>query len=146
MKASLAFKHRLTRKITCRKPPLFLSLTKGCTSRHGKLFIGRPCKKRAEDLLKLDRHQLKLTAAILTGHAPVRGHLRTMSLFDGDPSCRLCGLETQTLQHLVCCCEALSGQRYNVLGELTIEPNVIRTVTVKDLCLFIGNTGLYKLC
>jgi hypothetical protein len=27
--------------------------------RHGKLFIGRPCKKRADDLLKLGRHQLK---------------------------------------------------------------------------------------
>jgi hypothetical protein len=29
----------------------------GC--RHGKLFIGRPCKKRAYDLLKVGRHQLK---------------------------------------------------------------------------------------
>ena len=27
--------------------------------RHGKLFIGGPCKKRADDLLKLRRHQLK---------------------------------------------------------------------------------------
>ena len=27
--------------------------------RHGKLFIDRPCKKRADDLLKLRRHQLK---------------------------------------------------------------------------------------
>jgi hypothetical protein len=27
--------------------------------RHGKLSIGRPCKKRADDLLKLSRHQLK---------------------------------------------------------------------------------------
>ena len=48
----------------------------GC--RHGKLFIGRTCKKRADDLLKLDRHQLKLIAAIPTGHAPVRGHLRAI--------------------------------------------------------------------
>jgi hypothetical protein len=45
----------------------------GC--KHGKLFIGRPCKKRADDLLKLDRHQLKMAVAILTGHAPVRRHL-----------------------------------------------------------------------
>jgi len=34
--------------------------------RHGKLFIGRPCKKRADDLLKLSRHQLKMVVAILT--------------------------------------------------------------------------------
>jgi len=55
--------------------------------RHGKLFIGRPCKKIADDLLKLSRHQLKTVAAILTGHAPVRRHLYIMGLFDGDPTC-----------------------------------------------------------
>ena len=48
----------------------------GC--KHGKLFICRTCKKRADDLLKLDRHQLKLIAGILTGHDPVRVHLRTV--------------------------------------------------------------------
>jgi hypothetical protein len=57
--------------------------------RHGKLFIGRPCKKRADDLLKLNTLQLKIVA-ILTGHAPVRGHLNIMGLFDGDPTCRVC--------------------------------------------------------
>jgi hypothetical protein len=63
----------------------------GC--RHGKLFIGRPCNKRADDLLKLGRHELKMAVAILTGHATVRGHLRTMGLFNGDPSCRICRLK-----------------------------------------------------
>jgi hypothetical protein len=57
--------------------------------RHGKLFIGRPCKKRADDLLKLSRHQLRMIVAILTGHAAVRGHLHIMGLFEGDPTCRL---------------------------------------------------------
>ena len=45
--------------------------------KHGKLFIGRTCKKRADDQLKLDGHQLRLIAATLTGHAPVRCHLCT---------------------------------------------------------------------
>ena len=57
---------------------------------HGKLFMGKPCKERADDLLKLSRHQIKMVVAILTGHAPVRGHLYTMGLFDGDPTCRFC--------------------------------------------------------
>jgi hypothetical protein len=51
--------------------------------RHGKHFIGKPCKKRADEQLKLGRHQLKMAVAILTGHAAVRGHLRTMGLFYG---------------------------------------------------------------
>jgi hypothetical protein len=36
----------------------------GC--RHSKLFISRLCKKRVDDLLKLNRHQLKLAVAFLT--------------------------------------------------------------------------------
>ena len=40
--------------------------------RHDKLFIGRPCKKRADNLLKLSRPQLKVIVAILMGHAPMR--------------------------------------------------------------------------
>ena len=120
------------------------NVTKLCICKHGKLFIGRTCKKRADDLLKLDRHQLKLIAAILTGHAPVRGHLRTIGLCDRDPSCRFCGLETETVQHLVCCCEASSHQRYNVFEELTIEPNVIHTATVT--CVSLSVTQGYLNC
>jgi hypothetical protein len=113
----------------------------GC--KHGKLFIGRPCKKRDDDLLKLDRHQLKLAVAILTGHASVRGHLRIIGLFDGDPSCRSCGMETETVQHLVCCCEALSRQRYNVFGVMFLEPKDLSTATVRDLCASSSETQGY---
>jgi hypothetical protein len=45
-----------------------------------------------------------------------------------------------------CCCEALARQRYKRFWELTTEPNVIHTATVKDLSLFITHTGLSKLC
>ena len=94
----------------------------GC--RHGKLFIGRPCKKRANGLLKLGRHQLKMAVAILIGHAPVRGHLRIMGLISGDPSCRFCKMETETLQHITCCCEVLAHQCYNIFENPFVEPNI----------------------
>ena len=114
--------------------------------RHGKLFVGRPCKKRADDLLKLSKHQLKMLVVIFTGHAPVRGHLYIMGLFDGDPTCRFCRMETETVQHIICCCEALARECYNVFGKLIIEPKDIRTASVRDLCLFIRGTGLLSLC
>jgi hypothetical protein len=72
--------------------------------RHGNRFIGRPCKRRAEDLLKLSRLQLKMAVAVLTGHASVRRHLHIMGLFDGDLTCRFCRRETETVQHIICCC------------------------------------------
>jgi ribonuclease HI len=78
--------------------------------RHGKLFIGRPCTRRAEDLLKLSKHQLKMAVAILTEHVPVRRHLYIMDLFDGDPTCRFCRMKTEAGDHITCCCEVLACQ------------------------------------
>ena len=60
----------------------------------------------SDDLLKLSRQKLKMVTAIYTGHAPVRGHLYIMGLFDGDPVCRFRGMEAETVQHIICCCEA----------------------------------------
>ena len=80
-----------------------------------------------------------------TGHDPVRGRLYTVGLFDGDPICRFCGMETETVQH-ICCCEALVRQRYNVFGRPTVEPKDISTASIRDLCLFIRGAGLLWLC
>jgi hypothetical protein len=114
--------------------------------RQGKLFIGRSCKKRADVLLKLSRHKLKMVVAILTGHDPLKRHLNIMGLFKGDPTCRFCRKETETVQHIICCCEALARQRYNVFGDPFVEPKDISTGSVRDLCLFIRGTGLLNLC
>jgi hypothetical protein len=113
--------------------------------RYGKLFRGKPRKKRADDLLKLSRHILRLTVAIFMGHVPVRGHLYTMGLFDGDPTCRFCRKETETVQHIICCCEALARQRYNVFGNLFVERKEISKASVRHLCLYIKGTGLLNL-
>jgi hypothetical protein len=113
--------------------------------RHGKLFIGKPCKKRADDLLKLRRHLLRMTVAIFMRHAPVRGHLYTMGLFDGDPTRRFCRKETETVQHITYCWEALAPQWYSVFGNLIVAPKDISTASIMDLCLYIKGTGLLNL-
>jgi hypothetical protein len=85
--------------------------------RHGKLFIGRPCKKRADDLRRLSRPQLKMVVAILTGHAPVRRHLNIMGLFDGDKPADSAGsrlkqcsiLSAAARRWLVCAITSLGG-------------------------------------
>jgi hypothetical protein len=65
-----------------------------------------------------------------------------MGLFEGNPACRFCRKETETVQHIICCCEALAHQPYNVFGNLFVEPKDISTASVRDLCLFIRGTGL----
>jgi hypothetical protein len=110
--------------------------------KNSKLFISGPCKKRAEDLFKLSRHQIRLVVAFLTDHAPVRKHLNIMELFDGDPTCRFCRLDTETVHHIICCCEALACQHYKFFGKLFVEPKDISMASLKDLCLFVRGTGL----
>ena len=95
----------------------------------------------ALNLLKLSRPQLKMIVAILMGHAPVRKHLYVMVPFDGDPTCRFCRMEAETVQHIICCCKALAHQRYNVFGRLIAEPKDMSTTSVKDPCLFIKVQG-----
>jgi hypothetical protein len=68
-----------------------------------------------------------------------------MGLIDGDPTCTFCGKETEKVQHIICCCEALAHQHYNVFGSLEVEPTDIRTASVRDLCLLIRGTGLQTL-
>jgi hypothetical protein len=87
-----------------------------------------------------------MVVAILTGHVPVRRHLYIMGLFNGDPTCRFCRMETETVQHIIRCCEVLARQRYNVFGRLIAEPKDISIASVTDLCLFIRGRGLLKLC
>jgi len=87
-----------------------------------------------------------MAVAILTGHAPVRGHLYIMGLFHGDPTCRFCRMENEIVQHTICCCEALYRQRYNVFGKQIVEPRDISTASVRDLGLFIRGIGLLYLC
>jgi hypothetical protein len=113
---------------------------------YGKLFISRPCKKIAEDLLKLGRHQLRMVVAVLTGHASVRKHLNIMGLLDGDPTCRFCRMETETAYHIICCCEVLAHQHYNFFGKLFAEPKDISTASLKDPCLLVRDTELINLC
>jgi len=60
-----------------------------------------------------------------------------MGLFDGDPICRFCGMETETVQHILCCCKMLARQCYFVFRRLNVEPKDISTASVRDLCLFI---------
>ena len=69
-----------------------------------------------------------------------------MGLFDGDPIHRFCGMETEKVQHIICCCVALVRQRYNVFGRPTVEPKDISTASIRDLCLFTRGAGLLRLC
>jgi hypothetical protein len=68
-----------------------------------------------------------------------------MGLFEGDPVCRFCGQEAETVQHIICRCEAMARRRFNVFRDSVVEPKVIQVATVRDLCLFIRGIMLLNL-
>jgi hypothetical protein len=70
----------------------------------------------------------------------------TISIFTDLRSVHFCRMETERVQHIICCCETLGLQRYNVFGKLIAEPKDISTASVKDLCLFIRDRRLLNLC
>jgi len=86
-----------------------------------------------------------MVVAIFTGHVPVRGHLYIMGLFDEDPTCRFCRMETETVQHIICCYEALALQHYNVFGKLIAEQRDMSTASVRDLSLLVRGIELLSL-
>jgi hypothetical protein len=69
-----------------------------------------------------------------------------MGLFDGNPDCRFCKVETETVYHIICCCEVLVHQHYNFFGKFFTEPKYISMALLKDLCHFAKDTGLMSMC
>jgi hypothetical protein len=96
--------------------------------------------------LNLSRHQLRTAVAFLTGRTPVKKHLNGGDLFGGKPDCRFSKMETETMYHIICCCEPLARQCYNFFGKFCVEPEDISTASLEDVSLFVRDTGLMSLC
>jgi hypothetical protein len=58
--------------------------------------------------------------------------LYTVGLFDREPSCKFCRKETESVLHIICGCETLACQCYNVFGNPLVETKDISTVSVRD--------------
>jgi hypothetical protein len=52
-------------------------------------------------------------------------------------------METETVQHLVCRCEVLSRQRYNVFGVMFLEPKDLKVQPQSQTCASSPETQGY---
>ncbi|GBP96279.1 hypothetical protein EVAR_101634_1 [Eumeta japonica] len=69
--------------------------------------------RRAEFALKLDRKNHKTAGRALTGHYTCNKHLHRMEL-SGTGTCRFCGMEEASMEHLIADCLALGHKRYRI--------------------------------
>ncbi|GBP96273.1 hypothetical protein EVAR_101639_1 [Eumeta japonica] len=86
---------------------------------HLKKFLSFDAR-RAEFALKLDRKNLRLLVGALTGHYTCNKHLHRMEL-SGTGTCRFCGMEEASMEHLIADCLALGHKRYRIQNAYTIE-------------------------
>lgn len=108
--------------------------------RQAKEICGLCPRKRAKELLYPDRNNLRKAIGLLSGHCLNR-HLHLIGVCD-DPICRICRKELETVKHVLCECEALSGVRFKYLDAHFIQASDISGIPIKVLLKFISATGL----
>ena len=100
-----------------------------------KRFI-QPNSKKRRNLLRLNKKDLSTITGLFTGHCPTRYHLKKLGKLDNE-SCRLCNLEAETSEHLLCECSALFQCRLKMFGRAIVEPHDIWSASPNVVVRFI---------
>jgi hypothetical protein len=80
-------------------------------------------------LLSFNRIQSWVVTYLLTTHNTLRKHLYTMGL-SGSHLCR-CRAQEETSAHILCECEALAILRHTYLGSFFLDPEDVRSLSVR---------------
>lgn len=92
-------------------------------------------------LLGLNRSEIRLMTGFLTGHYPVRARLKMMRLI-ADANCRFCGVEDETVEHLLCDCEALERMRFKHFKSGQLEAQDFKGISSKDFLAYVKSLKL----
>jgi hypothetical protein len=107
----------------------------------GKGRIQGPSARRTEDLLKLNRDQLRWVVGLFTGHCHLKGLLFKLGLTD-DPICGRCLEEDESATHILWDCEAVAYLRFCHLTQLFMKPSEYYDAPINKLLHFIRSVGL----
>src|SRR5215510_501104 len=97
--------------------------------------------KNAEQLLELQKRDLRLVTNLFSGHCPLRYHLKKMGLVDSE-TCRFCDIDIETAEHLLCECIALSCKRLKFLEGVFLVPEDIKNLPPRKLTDFAKSLGI----
>jgi hypothetical protein len=111
--------------------------------RQTKGLIRGSSAKRAKELLKLDRNQLRWVVGLLIGHCHLKGHLFKLGLSDCS-TCERCQDKDETATHVLCECEASAHQRLRHLGQYFMDPSDYFDVPTYKILRFIRSAGLLR--
>jgi hypothetical protein len=92
-------------------------------------------------VLSLSRVKIRSVTAFLISHNTLRRHLHVMGLV-ADPTCRFCGLDGESSNHVPGYWEALAERRFFTLGDQRLDPKDIRMCNLRAILSFIRSAGL----
>jgi len=113
----------------------------GDTQRQARELISGPCLGAKARFLSLNRTQSSAITGLLTGHNTLRRHLNLTGLSDS-PLCRRCGAEEENSAHILCECESLASHRHVYLGSFILEPEDIKSISLRVIWNFSKITGI----
>ena len=106
-------------------------------------FIGRQSKRfitpnvsMTRKILDLSKKDLSTYTGLITGHCPSRYHLKVMKKLQDD-TCRVCGMEKEDSEHLLCRCPAIFIKRYKFFERGLLEPSEIWRTNPSTVVRFI---------
>jgi hypothetical protein len=92
-------------------------------------------------LLSFNRTQSRVITGLLTGQNILRRHLYLMGLRN-NPTCRKCGNEKETSDHILCECEALASLRDAHMDSFFLDHADVINISIGAIWNFGKGTGL----
>jgi ribonuclease HI len=113
--------------------------------RQSRELLGAPSARKARDLLKLTRYQMRTMTGVLMGHNTLNRHLFIMRRTQS-PTCELCAEDKEeTSRHFLCECPALAWSRRSLLGSDILDPEQVKGLKIEKLLAFIHRSGRFNL-
>lgn len=109
--------------------------------RQSKKLLGNYNQKRFKACISLNKNNLRILTGILTGHCKFKEHLRKLGLAS-EGLCRFCDEPSETPEHILESCEALTHKRIKYLGKYQISDKDIPTMDPLLILRFLRETGL----
>lgn len=94
----------------------------------GSVINRRTTLEKAEELLAMSKTQFKTTECDFS----VKNHFQSMKLSNGYLDCRLCEDDIETVEYILCYCEAIARQKVRLFG--IMEPEDVCFYSTKNWC------------
>ena len=98
--------------------------------------------KRANQMLSLNKVDLRLLTGLFTGHCSLKYHLHKIGKADSN-SCRLCNEAPETAEHILCVCEAASTKRLTYFSKATLTPIEVMKMSPKSILSFTKSLDVF---